>query len=78
MSTHTQPTFEQIGEDWIGMLGGRRTMLKRTLAWARHDVAHERFVCAHWPHCLHRDADACGRAGVRHLPRWRADEERTR
>ena len=22
MSTHTQPTFEQIGEDWIGMLGG--------------------------------------------------------
>lgn len=69
-----EPTYEQVGDDWIGWLGERRTMLKKTLYWAQQDVANERFVCAAWPNCRHRDADECTRM-TRRLPRWRADED---
>lgn len=56
------PTYEQLGRDWIGRLpDGRRTMLKGSLAAARADVAAGRLVCARYPYCPHRDADDCMR-----------------
>ena len=70
----TEATFEEVGGGWIGFAHGRRTMLKSTLEWAQQDVANERYVCAAWPYCRHRDADECTRM-TRRLPRWRADEE---
>ena len=53
---------------------GLRTMLKRSREWAAIDVENDRFVCAAWPGCRHRDADECTRM-TRRLPRWRADED---
>lgn len=65
----TDATYEQVGTDWIGRTAdGKRTMLKRTLGAAQADVTAERFVCARWPHCSHRDADDCARAFAR--PTW--------
>ena len=69
-----EATYEQVPGGWIGFAGGRRTMLKSSLEWAQLDVANERFVCAAWPGCRHRDADECSRARRRTLPRWRADD----
>lgn len=70
----TEATFEEVGGGWIGFANGRRTMLKSSLEWAQRDVTNERFVCADWPGCRHRDADECTRM-TRRLPRWRADED---
>ncbi len=57
-----------------GRLGDQRTMPKSSREWAEIDVQKERFVCDRWPLCSHRDAEHCGRATPRGLPRWRADE----
>lgn len=69
----SEPTYEQVLGGWIGRRDDQRTMLKGSLAQAQHDVAIERFVCARWPLCSHRDADDCGRSQARNLPRWRAE-----
>ena len=64
--------IEHIGADgYIGWVGDQRTMLKRTYEAAQRDITLERFVCDRWPDCPHRDADACGRAISRALPRWK-------
>ena len=68
-------TYEAVVGGWIGRLDGQRTMLKSSREWAEIDVQKERFVCDRWPLCNHRDAEHCGRATTRALPRWRADEE---
>ena len=69
-------TIEQVGAgaDIARTVDGRRTMLKASPEWARRDAENERFVCAAWPGCRHRDADECSRARRRTLPRWRADD----
>lgn len=69
-----EATYEQVGECWVGYARGLRTMLKRSREWAAIDVENDRFVCAAWPECRHRDADECSRARRRTLPRWRADD----
>jgi hypothetical protein len=51
--------YEQTDGGWLGWMGARRTMLKGTRALAEQDVKDQRFVCLSWPHCPHRDADAC-------------------
>ena len=75
MSIHDtiDATYELIGQEWIGHAHGQRTMLKRSREAAQLDVMNERFVCAQWPQCPHRDADACGRSTARGLPRWARD-----
>ena len=68
-------TIEQVGAGaYIARtVDGRRTMLKASPEWARRDAENERFVCDRWPLCSHRDAEHCGRATARALPRWRAE-----
>lgn len=74
MSALDGATYEQVVGGWIGRKDGQRTMLKSSREWAAIDVENDRFVCAAWPLCSHRDAEHCGRATPRSLPRWRADE----
>lgn len=80
MSTHDtgDVTYEQRGQEWVGHAHGQRTMLKRSREAAQVDVANGRFVCVQWPACPHRDADACGRATARGLPRWTRNDEDTK
>ncbi len=66
-------TYEAVVGGWIGRLDDQRTMLKSSREWAEIDVRNERFVCDRWPGCAHRDAEHCGRATPRGLPRWRAE-----
>ena len=69
-------TIETVRGGYIARTDdGQRTMLKSSPEWARRDADAERFVCAMWPRCAHRDADDCGRSSARRLPRWRAQND---